>query len=273
MNKPFLTLLLLLFFIAAKAQTKNTDVPPPAQIDIKEPVDTTDPKKIFIAVEKEPSFYAGNDKFPLYLAHQIVYPPDAVKKRIEGKAFVSFVVEKNGSLTDIQVLRGVSPDIDAEAVRAISKSPKWAPGIQNGRVVRVKYSIAIIFKLPPLQANKDQQLMDSLRQVPLEQKIFTAVEHEPEFTGGKEAFNNYLKNNLVYPAKALEDNVNGRVPVSFIIERDGSLSDMKIYRSLSPETDAEALRLMKECPKWQPGSQNGRTVRVAYTVLIPFPIK
>jgi TonB family protein len=273
MNKPLLTLLLLLFFIAAKAQTKNTDVPAPAQIDIKEPADTTDPKKIFLAVEKEPSFYAGNDRFPLYLAHQIVYPPDAVKKRIEGKVFVSFVVEKNGSLTDIQVLRGVSPDIDAEAVRAISKSPKWAPGIQNGRPVRVRYNMAIIFKLPPLQANKNQQMMDSLRQLPIEQTIFTMSQNMPEFPGGKEGFRKYFLDNLKYPDKAKEDNVDGKVLLNFIIERDGSLSNIKIIRHLSSETDEEALRVMNNCPKWIPGNQNGKPVRVAYSLSIPFPIK
>jgi TonB family protein len=274
MNKPLLTLLLLVSFIAAKAQTKNTDSPDLDKIEIKEPVDTpkneTDPKKIFTAVEKDPSFPGGVDAFFRFLQANTKYPDNAVKKRIEGKVFVTFVVEDDGSLSHIKVSRGVSPDIDAEAIRVMSHSPNWRPGIQNGRAVSAQYNVSINFKLPAQQPDIEQRLLDSLRNLPPDQKIFTAVEQEPSFPGGKQAFANYLLTNVKYPDKARENKVKGIVYISFIVERDGSLTDIKLSSNLSPEIDAEAIRLMKECPKWNPGMQNGRTVRVAYTVPIGF---
>jgi len=185
------------------------------------------------------------------------------------------MVEKDGSLSEISVLRGVSPDIDAEAIRVVSKSPKWNPGIQNGKAVRARYSIAIIFQLPPVEFSKakKKQMEDSLHQIPFEQRIFTKVQNMPEFSGGKEGFRKYFLDNLKYPEKAKEENINGNVLINFVIERDGSISNIKITRNLTPETDAEALRVMNNCPKWVAGTQNGKPARVAYSLLIPFPIK
>jgi len=130
-----------------KAQTKPADVPDLDNINIKEPVDTT-PQKIDYAVEQEPGFPGGLDMFSLYLQRNLKYPRSAVKKKLEGKVFVSFVIERSGSVTEVKVVRGVSPDIDAEAVRVVSHSPIWKPGIQNGRPVRVHYNVAMNFSLP-----------------------------------------------------------------------------------------------------------------------------
>ncbi|HZX57408.1 MAG TPA: energy transducer TonB [Mucilaginibacter sp.] len=104
------------------------------------------------------------------------------------------------------------------------------------------------------------------------QAIFTAVEHEPEFPGGIEKLYRYLGRNLRYPAAAKENNVQGKVFVTFVVEKDGSLTGIKISKSLSPETDAEAIRLMKASPKWNPGIQNGRPVRVLYTIPVDFEL-
>jgi TonB family protein len=132
------------------------------------------------------------------------YPDDAKKKGIEGKVLVSFVIEKDGTLTVIKVIKSVSPDLDAEAIRVIARSPKWVPGIQNGRPVRVKYSVGVIFALPTLhstaeQNQAEQRQLDSLRKVPFDQRIFSAVEYEPEFKGGGKAFSEYLQTSISLP--------------------------------------------------------------------------
>lgn len=253
MKRILITYFLIVFVIAAKAQA----------------IDTT--KQIFTAVEMEPSFPGGVDRFYRYLQVNIRYPGNALKNRSQGKVFVSFVVEKNGSLTDVKVLRGVSPDIDAEAIRVVNNSPKWKAGIQNGRPVRVRYNIALNFKLPEQQSVPEQRLRDSLLNLPADQKIFSAVEKEPQFAGGIEKFYQYLVKNERYPDKARENNIRGKVFLSFVVEKDGSLSDIKVNNPLSPETDAEAIRLLNYSPKWNPGMQNGRPVRVAYTMPITFP--
>lgn len=103
-------------------------------------------------------------------------------------------------------------------------------------------------------------------------RVFTTVQVDPSFPGGIVKFFSYLKTNLKYPDEAHKNDVQGKVLVTFVVERNGSLTDIRVVKSLSAETDAEALRLMKDCPKWNPGTQNGNPVRVQYTLPIPFPI-
>ncbi|MEO6149206.1 MAG: TonB family protein [Mucilaginibacter sp.] len=101
-------------------------------------------------------------------------------------------------------------------------------------------------------------------------QIFTAVEQVPEFPGGLSAFGKYLSNNIKYPAVARENNVQGRVFLTFVVEKDGALTDIKVLRSLGSGTDEEAIRVLKKSPKWKPGIQNGRPVRVQYNIPIAF---
>lgn len=101
---------------------------------------------------------------------------------------------------------------------------------------------------------------------------FRSVEIEPSFPGGMEAFSKYVQKNYRYPRQAMEQGVKGKVILTFIVERDGSLTDIKIVRDLKFGTGEEAVRLLKTSPKWSPGIQNGREVRVAYTLPIGLDI-
>jgi len=103
-------------------------------------------------------------------------------------------------------------------------------------------------------------------------KIFTAVEQNPEFPGGLDAFYKYLGKTIRYPAVARENNTQGRVVVSFVCERDGSLTDIKVARGIGDGCDEEAIRVIKASPHWKPGIQNGRPVRVMYSVPINFTL-
>ncbi|MEJ5962620.1 energy transducer TonB [Pedobacter immunditicola] len=100
-----------------------------------------------IHIENQPSFPGGMDKFYAYLQKSVKYPPMAAERNTQGKVFLSFVVEKNGELTDIKVDRALGDGTDEEAIRVLKASPRWTPGIQNGRPVRVKYNIPISFTL------------------------------------------------------------------------------------------------------------------------------
>ncbi len=102
--------------------------------------------------------------------------------------------------------------------------------------------------------------------------VFTSVERVPEFPGGIGAFSKYLGKNVRYPAKMRDEGVQGRVIISFIVERDGELSDVRVVRGVADEIDKEALRVVLASPKWIPGTQNGKTVRVAYSVPINFAL-
>jgi len=104
-------------------------------------------------------------------------------------------------------------------------------------------------------------------------RIFTAVEHAPDFPGGVDKFYKFLQQNIKYPAEARNKKVEGKVFVSFIVEKDGALSNLKIIRYLGAGCGNEALRVMKLSPKWNPGVQNGHKVRVQYTLPIAFTLK
>jgi len=101
----------------------------------------------FVSIEKSPEFVGGINKFYAYVQKNLKYPPMAVENNIQGKVFLSFVVEKDGKLTDITVTRGLGSGTDEEAIRVLKGSPRWIPGIQNGKPVRVKYNININFTL------------------------------------------------------------------------------------------------------------------------------
>lgn len=103
-------------------------------------------------------------------------------------------------------------------------------------------------------------------------EIFTAVEHSAEFPGGIQKFYDYLGKQIKYPAAARENNVQGKVYMTFVVEKDGSLTDIKVMRGIGSGCDEEAIRVLKASPKWKPGEQNGRTVRQQYTVPINFTL-
>jgi TonB family protein len=145
MKKYLFTGLLLLLFIAAKAQTTPPPPPPlPPDADAPAKVDTG---KRFVAVEQYPEFPGGIAKLIDYINSNLKYPKAAKKASLEGRVIVSFVVERDGSLTEIKVQKSLSPETDAEAIRLITNSPKWVPGMQGGRAVRVMYSMPVKFEL------------------------------------------------------------------------------------------------------------------------------
>lgn len=103
--------------------------------------------------------------------------------------------------------------------------------------------------------------------------IHTIVEQMPSFPGGDNALKAYLSNNLRYPPKAEENGIHGRVTCQFVIERDGSITDARVVRGVDPDLDREALRVIKSMPKFYPGHQNGKAVRVRYTMPIIFNLQ
>lgn len=102
---------------------------------------------IFDFVEISPRFEGGESALMKFLSESVRYPVVDIEQGVEGRVICTFIVEKDGSITDIKVLRGVSSSIDKEAVRVISGMPNWTPGYQNGNPVRVKFTLPIVFRL------------------------------------------------------------------------------------------------------------------------------
>jgi protein TonB len=108
---------------------------------------------------------------------------------------------------------------------------------------------------------------------PKEDQIFTVVEQNPEFPGGMAALGQFLGKNIRYPPAASRANVSGRVFVSFVVNTDGSIQDVAVLKGLGFGTDEEAMRVVKAMPKWRPGKQSGRPVRVKYNLPINFQLE
>lgn len=121
----------------------ETFVPPPPPKPKQEEVT----EEIFVVVENQPEFPGGNAAMMKFLSDNIKYPVIAQENGIQGRVICNFVVERDGSITDVQVVRGVDPSLDKEAVRVIQQMPKWTPGKQRGQAVRVRFTLPVVFRL------------------------------------------------------------------------------------------------------------------------------
>ncbi len=104
-------------------------------------------------------------------------------------------------------------------------------------------------------------------------QIFTVVEQNPEFPGGEAALMAYIRKNLKYPAFAAENGIQGRVTLSFTVEKDGSIANIEVMRSPADELSKEAIRVVNSMPKWKPGKQRGKPVRVKYVLPVTFRLQ
>ena len=104
-------------------------------------------QKVYDKVEQMPEYPGGMPAMIEFLQTNIKYPEDAVKQKVEGRVMVQFVVETDGSISDVHVAKQVFPSLDAEAIRVVQVMPQWVPGRENGKVVRVKYNLPIVFRM------------------------------------------------------------------------------------------------------------------------------
>lgn len=239
--------------------------------------------KIFTVVEVMPEFPGGQGELLKFLAKTIKYPVIAQENGIQGRVTASFIIEKDGSIRDIEVIRGVDPSLDMEAVRVLSAMPKWTPGKQRGQDVAVKYTVPVTFHLQGKTENHPTLGKDDIvvvgygsheaDKVVDSNQVFAVVEKMPLFPGGQDGLIAFLAKTIQYPKEAQEKGLQGRVVCSFIVEKDGSLSDVTVIRGIDPLLDQEALRVISVMPKWTPGTQRGKAVRVKYTVPLTFTLQ
>ncbi|MBK7946810.1 MAG: energy transducer TonB [Flavobacteriales bacterium] len=142
-----LPLLAALFAPALFAQTETIPgrraVTRRADVDVEE----QDPDTVFVIAEEMPTFPGGQEAMMKFIGSKIRYPKEAVDNGIQGTVFVTFVVERDGSITGVKTLRGIGSGCDEEALRVVQSMPKWIPGKQRGKEVRVQYNLPIRFKL------------------------------------------------------------------------------------------------------------------------------
>ena len=190
-----------------------------------------------------------------------VKPKIEPKKEIpvarETQKFTAPVIKKDELVKEENQVKQMDKLDDKVAVGTENKE-----GVKDRTVEAVRNDIATVAPPPP-PAPKPE----------VATKVFDVVEEMPSFPGGQGALMQYLASNIKYPVVAQENGVQGRVIVSFVVERDGSISDVKVARSVDPSLDREAQRVVKSMPRWSPGKQNGSTVRVKYTVPVVFRLQ
>ncbi|WP_304320232.1 M56 family metallopeptidase [Phocaeicola plebeius] len=133
---------------ASQTEDAKEEVVAPVSSEAKEaPADSTAKEEVFMVAEQMPEFPGGMKELLKFLQDNLKYPENAMKNNVQGRVIVQFVVEKDGTLTEFKVARSVDPDLDAEALRVLQTMPKWKPGMQRGKIVRVKFTVPVSFKL------------------------------------------------------------------------------------------------------------------------------
>ena len=192
---------------------------------------------------------------------ETVKPKIEPKKEIpvarETQKFTAPVIKKDELVKEENQVKQMDKLDDKVAVGTENKE-----GVKDRTVEAVRNDIATVAPPPP-PAPKPE----------VSTKVFDVVEEMPSFPGGNGALMSYLNGNTKYPVVAQENGVQGKVIISFVVERDGSISDVRVARSVDPSLDREAQRVVKSMPRWTPGKQNGQTVRVKYTVPVVFRLQ
>lgn len=186
----------------------------------------------------------------------------------------------------IESLKGVKVNLIEEEVIPVSQvtPPPPPPPPQATSQIEIVADEVIIedeLEIDDMEVDVDSEIdyviedfnTDAPEEEVFEEEIFTIVEQMPEFPGGIEALFAYLGNTLKYPAMAKDAKIQGKVYVTFVVDRDGSIANVKVLRGIGGGCDEEAIKVVKGMPKWEPGRQRSKAVRVQYNLPINFILK
>ena len=200
-------------------------------------------------------------------------------------ALVAFNV-KSYDRSDVEIIQRTAMDeIDAEIIQTSVEEPPPPPPAEQPEVAtdltiveddaEIEHEVGIIDagdnanqavqEFTPVQVEEEEEVV--------EEEIFTVVENDPEFPGGMDALYKYLRENIKYPQIAKENNITGRVFVTFVVEKDGSIANPRILRDIGGGCGQEAIRVVKAMPKWTPGKQRGKPVRVQFNLPVSFNLQ
>jgi TonB family protein len=295
---PVILLVLIIFSsCAAKKTISNTKTeiappppppPPPPPIQnsalkdnakvIKETVTDESDQEPFVVVEEMPMFPGGDPALLKYISENIRYPENAKKSNVQGKVIIRFCITAKGDVILVTVLRGVNPELDAEAVRVVSSLPAFKPGRQGGKDVPVWYMVPITYALskpeeaPLLPPSAPPLLQSSAKESDsaMVDGAYQKVDEMPVYPGGDSELLNFIGKNTTYPKEAKEKGIQGKVIIHFKVKEDGSVADVSVLQGVSAALDNEAIRVVGTLPNFTPGKLNGKTVAVWYTIPITF---
>ena len=248
----------------------------------------SDAELVYQIVEQQPEYPGGTAELMRYLMKNIKYPAESRQRNSQGKVFVGFVIKKNGSIGDVDVVKTSGDDLlDAEAMRVVKAMPAWVPGKQGGENVNVRFTLPVIFRLqgenvpasPSMNSAVDSD--NSLPEVSAvsyadenNEHAYQVVEVQPEFPGGMNALMAFMRDNMKYPDECRKNNIQGKAYVRFVVAKDGAIRDVEVVKSAGNDLlDAEAMRVVKAMPAWIPGKQDGENVNVYYTLPVVYRLQ
>jgi protein TonB len=206
---------------------------------------------------------------------------------------VTFVVEKSGSIGEVEVKQPVAPLLDAEAIRVIKSAPRWTPAHQKGKVVRQRVTVPVSFVLaegsgevvevPAAGATKPGQPLPpgAVAATPGTTSVVGTApngaaiirpEKSAQPVGGNAAFFSWIATNQKYPDLARKRHIQGKVPVEFTVQPDGSLTDVRVTQKHGSGLDEEAVRLIKAAPKWEPALYQGKPIKQKMALPVLFQL-
>ncbi len=224
-------------------------------------------------VEEEFVFPAGEEAWKEYVKTNFRYPQSLIERGTEGSIFVNFNVDVKGNGSDYQISApSAYPELDAEAVRIVSKVKKWIPAKANGKPYETRHIIRVDVVAP-----QQAQLHDSnVTSAQVGQSgnpiiITTKIERNPSYPGGGVEMQKFISNNTRYPEREMKAKIEGDVEVTFTVMPDGSLRDARVTKSVSPGLDKEAVRIVNSMPKWEPClATDGTYVPCEMKIKVPF---
>ncbi len=235
------------------------------------------------------------EKMQRHISKNFRYPEEAQKQGVQGRVSVMFTIDEEGNITDIRQ-RGAHELLEDETLRIIKKLPQMKPGRSGGKAVSVPFSVPITFKLQQagfnphsqdanyvkLQEEQLSEMSDDFKREYRNGIPFAEVENVPVFPGCEDAsdrracfqenIQRHISKNFRYPEEAQEREIQGRVSLMFLIDKDGNITNI-VKRGPDKYLEDEAMRIISLLPKMQPGSQNGRKVNVPFSVPITFKLQ
>ncbi len=268
----------------AQISTPPIPSPPPVSPPLAE-------EEVFKVVKEMPRFpgcenikenskkveMCAKEKMLEYIYDNLIYPEEALKQEVEGIAVIQFTIWKDHTIRNIKIVRNPGAGTGEEAARIVESMKEmdehWRAGHQRGKPVNVQYTLPVKFKLEkpskkrlrdPFNPANDIVDVRSLHEEPL----FPDCPKQKDSDCTIESLLEFIKENQLYPEEALEKGIQGIVNVSFIIELDGSLSDIKVSGGVPKILKDDAVEIFKwmnhEDMNWTPGKKNNREVRTKY---------
>ena len=227
-----------------------------------------------------PVFAGGTAEMHKFISNTLRYPAGASERNAQGLVVYTFIVEKDGTLTNFNLIHRADSLLDKEALRILQAMPPWRPAKFKDEFVRSKSYVPMYFRLNK-NANAVAQNTTTTSSSATYAKtnteivnspVFSIVDKMPQYPHGERELAGFIAHQLRYPKEARQQGIEGRILCSFIVAADGSISNIEVVQGLNPQLDNEAIRVLSLMSKWTPGENNGEKVNVKCLLPIDFKI-